>query len=51
LTGGEDDNDLVKEFANLYGNTETDKASAWYMYAVRGTNQTGELAGVIEGLL
>jgi ribonuclease HI len=51
LTGGEDDNDLVKEFANLYGNIVTDKASGWYMYAVRGTNQTGELTGVIEGLL
>ena len=51
LTGGEDDDDLVREFANLYGNIVTDKASGWFMYAVRGTNQTGELTGVVEGLL
>jgi hypothetical protein len=38
LTGGEDDNDLIKEFVNLYGNIVIDKASGWYMYAVRGTN-------------
>jgi ribonuclease HI len=51
LTGGEDDNDLVKEFAKVYGNIETDEASGWFMYAVRVTNQTGELTSVIEGLL
>ena len=51
LTSDEDDDDLVREFANLYGNIVTDKASSWYMYAVRGTNQAGELTGVVEGLL
>jgi ribonuclease HI len=51
LTGGADDADLVTEFANLYGNIETVQASPWFMYTVRGTNQTGELTGVIEALL
>ena len=47
LIGGEDDHDLVKEFANLYGNIETNKAFGWCMYAGRGTNQTCELKGVV----
>ena len=38
LTRGDDDVDLVKEFADLSGNIETDKVSPWFMYAVRGTN-------------
>ena len=41
----------VTEVADLYGPVVTDVQSEWFMGAVKGTNQTGELCGVIQALL
>eukprot|EP01050_Picozoa_sp_SAG11_P005318 SAG11_NODE_369_length_10077_cov_34.025857_4_plen_77_part_00 len=37
--------------SELYGPVENDSSSAYYVGAERGTNQTGELTGVIQALL
>jgi len=39
------------EIANLYGPIATDPASVWFAGATRGTNQTGEVTGVLQALL
>ena len=41
----------VTEVANLFGPVVTDAKSDWYIGAERGTNQTGELCGVVMALL
>ena len=41
----------VTEVADLYGPVVTDVQSEWFMGAVKGTKQTGELCGVIQALL
>ena len=45
------DDGTVIEVANLYGPVVTDVSSEWFMGATRGTNQTGELCGVVAALL
>jgi hypothetical protein len=41
----------VKEISDLCGRVVTKAASVWWMGAKRGTNHTGELCGVMQGLL
>ena len=41
----------VVEISNLYGPVVTDVQSEWWMGAEKGTNQTGEVCGVMQGLL
>eukprot|EP01050_Picozoa_sp_SAG11_P010646 SAG11_NODE_1078_length_5963_cov_5.690825_7_plen_223_part_00 len=43
--------DELEEVANLYGPVVTDPDSEWFLGADRGSNQTGELCGVIQALL
>jgi ribonuclease HI len=45
------DDGSVKEISDLCGPVVTEEASVWWMGAQRGTNQTGELCGVMQGLL
>ena len=40
----------LEEMADLWGPVETQEASPWFMGAVRGTNQTGELSGLGQSL-
>jgi hypothetical protein len=44
------DDESVKEVNDLCG-LVTEASSVWWMGAKRGTNQTGELCGVMQGLL
>ena len=39
------------QISDLYGPVETQQSSPWFMGAERGTNQTGELCGVMQALL
>eukprot|EP01050_Picozoa_sp_SAG11_P008912 SAG11_NODE_807_length_7088_cov_6.548862_6_plen_404_part_00 len=41
----------LEEVADLYGPVVTDPDSGWFLGADRGSNQTGELCGVIQALL
>ena len=41
----------VVEIGNLYGPVVTAVQSEWWMGAEKGTNQTGEVCGVMQGLL
>eukprot|EP01050_Picozoa_sp_SAG11_P029006 SAG11_NODE_7991_length_1072_cov_1.635149_2_plen_52_part_01 len=41
----------LEEVADLYGPLVTDPDSEWFLGADRGSNQTGELCGVIQALL
>jgi ribonuclease HI len=45
------DDGSVKEISDLCGPVVTEASSVWWMGAERGTNQTGELCGVMQGLL
>ena len=45
------DDGSVKEISDLCGPVVTESSSVWWMGAERGTNQTGELCGVMQGLL
>ena len=44
------DDCIVTKVANLYGTVVTDVNSEWFMGSTRGTNQTGELCGVVTAL-
>jgi ribonuclease HI len=43
--------ETVTEVANIYGLVVNDVQSEWFMGAVKGTNQTRELCGVMQALL
>ena len=39
------------QISDVYGPVETQQSSPWFMGVERGTNQTGELCGVMQALL